>query len=87
MTAAFAIWPENVESFAAFMQAATQWRFVVLPGAPGVAPRIVRTGLDHSGLAATIGAFKRGSKRLRSVFEDCLAMEDAALAAFAEADA
>lgn len=85
MPQAFAIWPENVESFAAFARAATQWRFIVLPFANGGA-RIIRTGLDHAALAATIGFAKRASKRLRDLFDDCLAMEDAALAAFAEAD-
>lgn len=82
----FGIWPENVDSLTAFAAAATQWRHVLVPPTPGAAGRMIRTGLDHAGLAATIGAFKRPSKRLRSVFEDCLAMEDAALAAFAEAD-
>lgn len=81
----FGIWRENVESAVAFFKAATQWRLIFLPPAPGVPGRIIRTGLDHAALAAQIGFARKAGRKLRAVFDDCLAMETAALDAFAEA--
>ncbi len=80
-----AIWPENAESLAAFLAAATQWRVVVIPAAPGVPGRLIRTGLDHAAVAAAIGFARRRSQRLRAIFDDVIAMEQAAIEAFAEA--
>lgn len=81
----FGIWRENVDSAVAFFKAATQWRFLFLPPGPVVPGRLLRTGLDHAALAAQIGFARKPGRRLRGVFDDCLAMELAALDAFAEA--
>ncbi len=81
-----AVWPENADSLQAFLTAATQWRLVLVPPAPGVPGRLIRTGLDHAAVAAAIGFARRGTRRLRAIFDDVVVMEQAALEAFAEAD-
>lgn len=81
----FEIMQCNWPSFSAFLACATQWRVVpeISGGMAAVVTTLVFIGLDHTAVDATL-------RRLDApphVFEDILAMADAALPVLNEVDA
>lgn len=72
----FEVWKENWESLRAFRALETQWRAIA--GLAG----IIWLGIDFNAADVVLRRFNSPDH----VFEDLIAMEDAALAVFAEVD-
>ncbi|MBA4381049.1 MAG: hypothetical protein C0406_00645 [Sideroxydans sp.] len=70
----FELWPENLESFTAFRQCNTQWRWKI------VGTKLIYTGLDYQGVRMVLWGLKL--KDARSVFNDIRVMEEAAIEAY-----
>lgn len=71
---AFAIWPGNVTAVNVFLACGSQWRHAGMAGLP--------TGLDYDGVESAMRLMGEDSNP--GLFADIQAMEQAALAVFAE---
>lgn len=82
--AIYKVWPENWQAVSVFLACGDQWSWLVVPGAPGVAPRFTRERLSNADVISTLKMLRIKGKRWPGLLEKIIVMRNEAMKVFQE---